>query len=358
MQSPTELPPPADPLGEALHLLRLTGCVYARSELTAPWGMDLPPLEGHMAFHIVTRWPLLAGDRRQRAPSARARRLGARTPWSRSTAWWTASAARASTSSTCPIERISERYEFLRYGGGGDECRLICVVVRLDHAAAERLVDALPPVLQLDAWAGGGRIVGSPTPLRFIAREAETLRPGGETVITRLADILVIQIVRHWIETTSDIDTGWLAALRDDQLGRAIAAMHREPGSDWTLESLARTAAMSRSGFAARFTEVVGEPAMRYLTRWRLVLARTALRECRRPPSASWQGASATAPRLLSAAPSNVSSAPHRVATVERSRRRSFRPSPPRLPAHSATMGRSGAWSAIFLFLAWRQELG
>lgn len=181
-----------------------------------------------------------------------------------------------------PIERVSERYELLRWGGGGDECRLICVVVRFDHAAAERLVDALPPVLHVDAWEGGDDRWLADT-LRFIAREAESLRPGGETVITRLADILVIQMVRHWIETQADVDTGWLAALRDDQLGRAIAAIHREPGADWTLESLARTAAMSRSAFSARFTEVVGEPAMRYLTRWRLQLARTALRECDDP---------------------------------------------------------------------------
>lgn len=102
-------------------------------------------------------------------------------------------------------------------------------------------------------------------------------------MITRLADILVIQMIRHWIETEADVDKGWLAALRDDQLGRAIAAIHREPGSDWTLESLARTAAMSRSAFAARFTAVVGEPAMRYLPRWRLQLARTSLRECDDP---------------------------------------------------------------------------
>ena len=73
------------------------------------------------------------------------------------------------------------------------------------------------------------------------------------------------------------------ARLRDDQLGRAIAAIHRNPGADWTLEGLASTAAMSRSAFAARFSEVVGEPAMRYLTRWRLQLARTELRECNDP---------------------------------------------------------------------------
>lgn len=281
MDPPTELPAPADPLGEALHLLRLTGTVYARSELTAPWGIDLPPLEGHMMFHIVTTgrcWleadgsePLLL-DRGSLAlvPHGLGHQL-VHEPGGESLPFF-----------DLPIQRITERYELLHHGGGGAPTRLICVVVRFDHAAAERLIDALPPVLHLDAWDGGNDRWLTDT-LRFIAREAESLRPGGETVITRLADILVIQMVRHWIENDSDVDQGWLAALRDDHLGRAITAIHRKPGADWTLASLAHTAALSRSAFAARFTQVVGEPAMRYLTRWRLQLARTTLRECSAP---------------------------------------------------------------------------
>jgi AraC-like DNA-binding protein len=278
MDHPTEISTAADPLGEALHLLRLTGCVYARSELTAPWGVDLPPLEGHMMFHIVTAgrcWleadgidPLLL-ERGSLAlvPHGLGHQLVSQ-PGGGSEPFF-----------DLPIQRITERYEFLRHGGGGEECRLICVVVRFDHAAAERLIEALPPVLHLDAWDGGDDRWLSDT-LRFIAREAESLRPGGETVITRLADILAIQMVRHWIESQGDVASGWLAALRDDQLGRAIAAIHSEPGADWTLESLAATAAMSRSSFAARFKEVVGESPMRYLTSWRLQGARAALRGC------------------------------------------------------------------------------
>ena len=281
MDRPTELPPPADPLGEALHLLRLTGCVYARSELSAPWGVDLPPLEGHMMFHVVTAgrcWLEIDGSDSvllERGSLALVPHgLGHRLVSERG--------GDSVDFFDLPVERVTERYELLEYGGGGEVCRLICVVVRFDHAAAERLVDALPPVMHMDAWDGGEDRWLADT-LRFIAREAEALRPGGETVVTRLADILVIQMVRRWIESEADVDTGWLAALRDDQLGRAIAAIHREPGRDWTLEGLAGTAAMSRSAFAARFTDVVGEPAMRYLTRWRLQVARAALRESEEP---------------------------------------------------------------------------
>ncbi|MEZ5979645.1 MAG: AraC family transcriptional regulator [Planctomycetota bacterium] len=282
MERPTELPAPADPLGEALHLLRLTGSVYAHSTLTAPWGVDLPPFEGHMMFHVVTAgrcWLEIDGSE----PVLLERGALALVPHGLGHRLVHARGGDAVPFFDLPIERVTERYERLVHGGGGELCRLVCVVVRFEHAAAERLVDALPPVLvrpanSWDAWDGGEDRWLADT-LRFVAREAESLRPGGETVITRLADVLVIQMVRHWIETEADVDAGWLAALRDEQLGRAIAAMHREPGRDWTLESLARSAAMSRSAFAARFTQVVGEPAMRYLARWRLQLARAALRD-------------------------------------------------------------------------------
>lgn len=277
MERPTELPPSADPLGEALHLLRLTGCVYAKSELTSPWGVDLPPLEGHMMFHIVTAgrcW--LEADGIEPVPLERGSL--ALVPHGLGHQLVSEPGGASKDFFGLPIERVTERYERLEWGGGGELCRLICVVVRFDHAAAHRLIDALPPVLHVDAWDGGEDRWLSDT-LRFIAREAEDLRPGGETVITRLADILVIQMVRRWIEEDRSATSGWLAALRDEQLGRAIAAIHRAPGEDWTLESLARKAAMSRSAFAARFTAVVGESAMRYLTRWRLQMARMALRE-------------------------------------------------------------------------------
>jgi AraC-like DNA-binding protein len=103
--------------------------------------------------------------------------------------------------------------------------------------------------------------------LRFIGAEARELRMGGETVITRLADILVIQAIRSWIASAPAARSGWLGALRDPQIGRAIALVHRDPARAWTLAALARSAAMSRSAFAARFTTLMGEPAMRYVTR-------------------------------------------------------------------------------------------
>jgi AraC-like DNA-binding protein len=97
-------------------------------------------------------------------------------------------------------------------------------------------------------------------------------------VITRLADIMVVQAIRSWLESDPAARSGWLGALQDRQIGRAIALIHREPARPWTVAALARELAMSRSAFAARFTELVGEPVMQYVARWRMQLALNSLR--------------------------------------------------------------------------------
>ncbi len=122
----------------------------------------------------------------------------------------------------------------------------------------------------LHITAGSRRTETMQTTLRLMAAEAAELRPGGETVITRLSDILVIQAIRAWIETDQAARTGWLGALQDPQIGQVLALVHRDPAREWTVAKMAHEAAMSRSAFAARFTELVGEPAMQYVTRWRM----------------------------------------------------------------------------------------
>jgi AraC-like DNA-binding protein len=111
----------------------------------------------------------------------------------------------------------------------------------------------------------------------MISAEAKEMSPGGETIITRLADILVIHAIRFWIAHNHSAQTGWLRALHDQQIGKVISKIHRNPGGPWTLASLAREASMSRSAFAARFTELVGESAMHYVTRWRMNTAKLRL---------------------------------------------------------------------------------
>jgi AraC-like DNA-binding protein len=268
---------PVDPLGEALHFLRMTGVMYCRSEFTAPWALALPPLEDFLMFHVVTSGQcqlevdgcedqvLRPGDF-VLVPHGAGHRLasGSNVP--------------AANLFDLPREQVSDRYEILRHGGGGAPATVICGAVRFDHPAAARLVQLLPRVISVDSWSSS-EMEWIQSTLRLIALEAKEMRPGGETVITRLADILVIQAIRSWITTHPAARTGWLGALQDKQIGRALSLVHRDPARSWTLNALADEAAMSRSAFAARFTELVGEPAMHYVARWRMHVALTWLKE-------------------------------------------------------------------------------
>jgi len=175
-------------------------------------------------------------------------------------------------------EKVSDRYEILRHGGGGAPATIICGAVRFDHPAAARLVTLLPKVICVNAW-NSPELEWIQSTLRLMAVEAQEMRPGGETIVTRLADILVIQAIRSWISKDPAAQTGWLGALQDNQIGRALALVHRDPAKPWTVESLANEVAMSRSAFAARFTSVVGEPVMHYVARWRMNVALTWLKQ-------------------------------------------------------------------------------
>lgn len=149
------------------------------------------------------------------------------------------------------------------------------------EAAARALSRALPRPLRVAFGDGAGF-----APLRELlllgARESAAVPPraGAHSLLARLAELLLVETLRRHAETVSQDGplAGWLAGLRDPQVGRALELMHAEPGRPWTLAELARKAALSRSALAERFAALVGEPPMQYLTRWRLALAARALR--------------------------------------------------------------------------------
>lgn len=113
----------------------------------------------------------------------------------------------------------------------------------------------------------------------MLEAEALALRPGSAAVMTRLADILVLQTIRAWVERNEGQQLGWLGALRDPDIGSALALIHRRAEEPWTVASLAREAHLSRSVFSERFSRLVGIPPMQYVTRWRMSLASSWLHE-------------------------------------------------------------------------------
>ena len=271
-----ELPPSSDPLSEVLQLLQLSGVLYCNAELTDPWGIEVPELPGVMNVEVVTSghcWLELEGEAPVFMPEGslvlipRGRRHRLRGNPGDKTTWL----------KDIPVERIGDRFEDIRFGGGGRLTQVTYYGVRFDPYLADRLVRLLPEMLQLrthmddDSWLR--------STIGFIAQEARQRQPGSETVITRLADILVIQAIRTWIESVREEEHGWIAALHDRQIGKAMSLMHRQPGQDWRVASLAREVGMSRSGFSARFTALVGESVLQYLTGLRMQLAHRELRQ-------------------------------------------------------------------------------
>ena len=268
---------PTDPLGEALHFLRMNGAFYCRSELTAEWGLTLPPLEDYLWFHVVTSGGAWLETDGVEAMFLRPGDLAV-VPHGRGHVLRSAPGASAPGILELEREQVSDRYEILLHGEGGAQTTLICGAVRFEHPAARNVVSSLPATIYVEG-SSSPQAEWLQSTLRLMAAEARELRPGGEEVITRLGDILVIQAIRSWIETDPAARSGWLGALQDRQIGRAISLIHREPARAWTVASLAQEIAMSRSALAARFTELVGEPVMQYVTRWRMHLAVSALRE-------------------------------------------------------------------------------
>ena len=267
----------ADPLGETLYQLRLDGSLYALSELQAPWGIEMPVLPGKMMFHIVT-----AGScwlKIQDEPPIELHQ-GSLVLLPQGRGHWLMDAPDSPTEPffDLPVEQVNERFETLTYGGSGKLTKLTCCVVNFDHTAGQQLIGQLPEVLHInsldtdvDGWLEQS--------LRFLAREAREQRPGGQTIMANLADILVIQAIRTWIDTAAEASTGWFAALRDKHVGNALVAIHRAPDHSWSVDTLAKQVGLSRSGFSARFTALVGESVMQYVTRWRMLLARSKLME-------------------------------------------------------------------------------
>ncbi len=275
--------PIGDPLGEILHLLKLTGTFYCQSRMSAPWGVSIPGFPDILSFAVITHgrcfmqvgdgdpFELEKGDLVLMTDGAP---IG----------FFSSEDTPLLTLEELPIQKVTELYETLEYGGGGAETGIMYGLVRIDHAASGMLMSLLPDVFKIDPWEQDAGSWLQAT-LQFIAKEARELRPGGETVITRLADVVVIEAIRRWLNNAPDANRGWLKAARDAQIGRTIVAIHRAPAADWTVESLAKIAGMSRSAFSARFTELVGVPAIQYLATWRMYLARERLTETDRPIS-------------------------------------------------------------------------
>ena len=157
-------------------------------------------------------------------------------------------------------------------GERGDRMHLVCGFLGCDVRPFNPLLTALPRLLHVRR-ASGAADDSLDRLIEFTLVESREKRAGGECVRLRLSELMFVEVVRRYLQALPLEQPGWLAGLRDETVGRALALLHERPAQAWTLEALAREAGLSRSALADRFTHFVGQPSMQYLTRWRLQLA-------------------------------------------------------------------------------------
>lgn len=280
-----------DALSDVLRVVRLTGGVFLDARFTAPWSLsgnveaaEFKPFLASpaqvVAFHYVVEGRMTTQVGTQAPVELRA---GEIVLLPRNDLH-----VLASDPNLAPIpagtvigEAPPTGIPSVRWGGGGEETRMICGFVGTDMPD-NPLIAALPPILTLNVaeTPGGAWIAQS---FAFAAQELASAGTGAATIIAKLSELMFVEAVRRHIDTLPEEQTGWLAALRDPAIGRALALLHTKPAHPWTAEDLAKEVALSRSSFAEKFTQLVGRPPMNYLANWRMQVAANKLRENRQP---------------------------------------------------------------------------
>jgi AraC-like DNA-binding protein len=274
----------ADVLSDVLRSVRLTGAVYFDFDLSSPWVAEAPPSREIAAtvmpgaqrvieYHLIARgscWGHVVGEPPIRLKEGDLIIFPQGDPHVLSSA----PGLRASPDMsvfvrpTTPLPLVYERG-----GGGPDRTRIVCCFLGCDERPFNPLLTALPRTIHL---SGAGNEPASgwlATLLNIAVRESGSARAGRDNILARMSELMFVEAVRRYLETLPPAETGWLAGLRDPVVGQALAALHGEPATAWTVESLARAVGVSRSMLADRFAEMVGQPPMQYLALWRMQLA-------------------------------------------------------------------------------------
>jgi AraC-like DNA-binding protein len=252
-----------DVLSDILQTFRLRSSVFAMTELAAPWGMSTTG-QPDSTFHVILRgtgWLEAAGV----APASVGAGDVVLVAPNRAHSLRDSKKSRAR-----PIEALLAEGVFApgrKPPTTSPTTQILCGCFHVEDAGAAMLMSALPPVVHLrDVPEVGPWIEHT---VKLMTYEALAERPGSNTVVNRLCDALFVYVLRGVLDAMT-ADPSWLRGLADPGVGAALRLIHEQPAEEWTVARLAGKVGMSRSAFAQRFTELVGEPPMTYVTRWRL----------------------------------------------------------------------------------------
>jgi AraC-like DNA-binding protein len=278
-ESGTGLPPkgsrlPADLVSELLMGMRLFGVEYRRIQITRPFGIRFGMRERRAQFHFVARGPVFL---RNAAGTVHSMNTGDAVLLPRGGPHDLVSQPNLPSRDVAGFETapLCQSVSSIQACTGGacepTDALIFSGCMEFDLGSMHPLVALMPEVMFVGTLLE--RYPEILPMLEAMEREARGERTGFAGILARLADVVSAFIVRAWVECGCGDASGWVAALRDPRLGRVIAALHRDPGKDWTLSELAAEMGSSRSVFAERFLTVTGVTPVRYLTELRMRLA-------------------------------------------------------------------------------------
>ena len=273
-----------DPLSDVLRAVRLNGAHFFCVEASAPWVVEaaeatalapriLPDSEHLISYHVVARGRCFGGLRHGERIALEA---GDVIVFPQGDRHIMASSPELQPGEEDRLVGSPPRFpvpvtfgDDLGRSGPSVRTALVCGFLGCDRRPFNPLLATLPPVIHMRGTPEGALAAFS----RQAVEESKAERSGATLFLTRLSELMFIEVVRRYVESRSGDGVGWLAALRDPAVGKALALLHEQPARAWTLPDLAGAASVSRSVLAERFASLVGQPPMQYLTHWRLQLA-------------------------------------------------------------------------------------
>lgn len=255
-----------DPLSKILEVLRPSTYMFRAIDAGGDWSLRYPGLEG-LRCYAVTKgaiWMHIDGE-----PSPRQLEAGSCVILTRKQMFTMGSQMDVLPRDAIGVMKMAPWGGVVTINGGGEVYGLGGFFI-FGSQQADRFLETLPGVMHFQRLPDQARLN---TAMDMIMSELREPRPGGRLVAEQTALSMLVLILRQQLDLGASARPGWLQALGDPKISRALQALHAAPANSWTLASLAREAGMSRSAFAVHFRQTVGETAMNYLQRWRMSLA-------------------------------------------------------------------------------------
>jgi AraC-like DNA-binding protein len=264
-----------DIVADVLNALELRGWLSSRRELVPPWRYDFAPSNDSM-FHVISYGGAYLQIEGEAAPT--------RVEDGDVVLFPTGHPHSLYDDPQSPLTRLvhldynpQRGHQVVDSAGEGPKLLMLCGAFHFEYPNDFPLLHRLPRLIHIPG-AQGRLEQGFADIVRLIARESASRQIGAEVVLNRLTELLFIQVIRLWLGQPAQAPVGWAGALRDQPISAALGLIHQSPAHKWTVNELAEAVALSRSAFSARFTELVGEPPLTYLTRWRMLRATRLLR--------------------------------------------------------------------------------